>query len=61
MDTTVELNSHKKRAFVVGMLSMFLSGYVAVWSSGMIPVLGTGGQGFNSPNGPLLFPPHINM
>ena len=30
---------------------------LAVWSSGMIPVLGTGGQGFNSPNGPFLLSP----
>ena len=27
--------------------------HVAVWSSGMIPVLGTGGHGFNSRNRPL--------
>ena len=29
-------------------------GCVSVWSSGMIPPLGGGGPGFDSPNGPLL-------
>ena len=28
---------------------------MAAWSSGMIPVLGTGGHGFNSRSGPIFF------
>ena len=33
---------------------------MAAWSSGMIPVLGTGGQGFNSPSGPFSLPSKIH-
>ena len=56
--TATVLSGHDNRnscdVYLKQNYSLIDSGSMAAWSSGMIPVSGTGGQGFNSPSGPFL-------